>query len=67
MITGANVDAEYDAVSVQEIKQQLKTEQKMVTNMARELDYLKSRQDRYGVETKDAAVQFSYLTTISGN
>ena len=51
---------------IQELQQQLKAEQKMKSNMARELDMLKTQQHRQGVETKDAAVQCSYLQTVSG-
>ena len=51
---------------VQQLQQQLKAEQKMKTNMARELDMIRTQQHRQGVMTKDEAVQFSYLQTVSG-
>ena len=51
---------------IQELQQQLKAEQKMKSNMARELDMLKTQQHRQGVMTEDKQVQFSYLQTVSG-
>ena len=48
---------------LQQLQQQLKAEQKVKTNMARELDMLKTQQGR---QKMDVAVQFTPLQTISG-
>ena len=45
------------------LQQYVKVEPTMETD---ELDMLKIRQHRQGVMTKDKAVQFSYLQTVSG-
>ena len=48
------------------LQQQLETERMMRKKMAQELDTLRTRPDRQGVETKDVAVQFSVLQPVSG-